>query len=287
MSGIIVPYAANYLKRRAVSAAFSNRNVKRARLAYGMARKYGPHALRAGRRIYRAYKKYRSGRNKVKQRYRVGESRGTGTTKRRAQYEDAAGVNKATRTLFSESLLEGVGQTNSNDINERQRGMIYVSGFKYMCTISNTNDQPLVVNLALISPKYEQSVSTTDFFRANEGANRSKNFDTTLTSQELMWGPINPDKYNIHWRKRFSLTPQRGSTSGFVAESGKSYTTFTKWFKIGRQIRYSGSGSNTLDGRDMFLVNWADNINEASGRSPEANSYNHQERMIMYFREPK
>lgn len=264
----------------------------RARMAMYLA-KYGakhiPTAIRAARRIQRVWRGRKRRQNHkllAAKRYKfsarnVGAPVGVSNAKRSTVVDDTANFNS--RSLDVKSLLQIAAGTS---INTRERHIINVRGIKICCEIKNTTAAPFYVNLAILAPKGNATgVVTTDFFR-DSGPTRARDFDTTLTSNELHCLPINADRYTVLRHKRFRLVPGNAATAT-QSHQGYSYANYDVYIPIKRQIRYDTASSADPESGNIFVCHWGDRFDTAGGAASVANEYRVTMYAVTYFKEPK
>lgn len=233
---------------------------------------------RAARVIGRAYK--RSKRTKAFSAKNVGFNIGEGTGKRYISQNNGP-VLQQTRQLIVENLSD---IPKGDAINERERDIVNVRGFKVCMELNNVTSKPMYVNMAMICPKNSSAPSVINFFR-DSGLKRAKNFDDNLTSLELHCLPINTDLYTVLRHKRMILAP--GDTPTDTATlTGRSYTNVDWYVPLKRQMRYaSTSALNSAD--RVYLVYWCDLYATGINIPGTLNALQAAERHITYFREPK
>lgn len=248
---------------------------------------------RAAQRIYRTYKKTRAQRQKSKVKgenfspKNIGKPIGTSDAKTWETHNVVATTGN-TRELYSYSLIripEGTMETN------RERQIINCSGIK-ICTewqnnkASSTLDT-VYINMAVISPKEAVCGDldlTVQFFGAQGGVanDRTRDFDTTLTSNEFRCLPINTDKWVVLKRKTIRLGPS------FANCPNDSYTANVDWYiKINRQLQFAANPEVQEAINPIYFVWWADEVFEPAGNLGQANSIRYGVRSIVYWRDPK
>jgi len=265
---------------------------KRMRLAYGVGRYAysNRHKIyHAGKTIYRAYRSYKSRTRQVG--FKVGQS-----SSKRHVINDAAGTDVGTVSLQFDDLTL-IPASNDNAINERQRDIVNLRGFKICMEISRqanvgggsvgTQSRPLYVNIAVISPRQRNTADatnlTSEFFRS-DGTGRSVDFNAaTLSDMERHCRPINKDKWIIlkHWRFMLSAFDQLE----FLENKRSGYTLFQKYVPLKRQVRYDSSGN--VDAGQVYFVYWFGQFNTGPTATTEGGVARVQKRLITYFKEPK
>lgn len=214
-----------------------------------------------------------------------GEMRNKGTAKRTVLEDGSASVSRSSRLLYTERLVQiprTDGTTVQEEINARQRDICYVAGAKICFQFCNENvgvADVAEVNMALLTPRCGNTVSGTDFFRSSE-LERSRDFDSTLSSMEFNCLPINSDEYNVIWRKRFKVLPQVAQSNGKWMKSVKMY------IPIKRQFRFDNNATTT-DCPSPFIVYWVDKQCSDGGTISAPSVVRLTKRIVTYFREPK
>jgi len=201
-----------------------------------------------GRSRKRAYSRYGRSRRRYKKRSfrrkatrNIGVNIGFGNCKR-ALTANTVGQQIFNMTLYSRDLtwIERADD-GLNSINERQREMINLRGFKIHMAINNDpgGKGDRIWHCAIISPKgsfgffgpQDNCVAGDNFFRGN-GVNRAINFQSSLTGIERNVLSINTDAYSILFHKRFYFenTDTNGKRSKFLK----------LWVPLKRQVTYDG-----------------------------------------------
>jgi len=204
---------------------------------------------------------------------------------KRAQIIEEHSIFKNTRKLYGQKLIE---VDFGDNINQRQRNIINVSGLKICCELKNLTNDPLYVNFAILSPKAgvdpSQDIDTTDFFRASDSNDRSKDFSTQLTSTEMHCLPINADKYTVLKHQRTTLVA--AATGGdTVSLTGKSYMNLDWWIPMKRQFRFDGT-VGTPDNGQVYFVYWFDRYMTTTLVAETVNGVKFSNKTIMYYHEP-
>lgn len=183
--------------------------------------------------------------------------------------------------------------TTSYLLNQRERDVIYLSGFKLCIGFrNNLNDAasfPLYFNIALVSTKNKTGVSDIDFFRQYSGTGRSKNFDDpALTALDRHCMPINSDNYLVHWHYRTYCTPFQN----VPADQNQKPDAWEmhKWIPIKRQIRFDSADGTSAE-TQFYIVHWAGRPGDSEVASLAVNAIADAYRMEyschIVFREPE
>lgn len=202
---------------------------------------------RRGRTRKRAYSRYgrRRSRYTKKRRFLKKATRGMGVNMGTGNCKRALTHNSVGQAIFNMSLysrdITWIERADDglNSINERQREMIDLRGFKISFGINNnvTGKGDRIFHVAVISPKgmfgflgvQDNCVVNDNFFRGN-GAARNINFQTSLTGLERNVLSINTDGYNILMHKKFYF--ENTDTNGRRSKLLKF------WLPVRRQITY-------------------------------------------------
>lgn len=269
-------YAASmYRRRRAIRRA--GRVARLAGVAY---RNRG--TLKSGYKRARMAIKTRQAKRARFSTRNVGEPVGTSTSKRFTS-KDTTSVAKDSRTLYSEELTI-IPHSSNNVIDNRQRNIVNLRGFKICMEFLNNIGQTQYFHVAIVSPKNSNStVETTDFFRGT-GSSRAVDFGQALSSLDFHCRGINTDKYTVLMHKRYRI--QGNSNSTYVDRSGRNYMNMMMYKKIKRQLRFEQTADNSPISGRIFLVYWSDLFATADGTAPTTGAYAVGERHIAYFKEP-
>lgn len=221
----------------------------------------------------------------LRNRKRIGEAPGRGNAKRKTVIDENI-TNKDTRTLYVYSLTDIDQGTN---IDNRERRLANLRGWKICMEIKNKRDLPLYVNIAVLSPKsgtVTAGVSVEDFFRASSGSDRARDFDVALNGLEFHCLPINTDRYVIlkHKRTRLVASAAGGDT---VALNGYSYMNLDWYIPLKRQIRYDGSTGDKIESGECFLVYWFDGFGANAATTAVVNSAQVTSRAVAFFRDTR
>lgn len=290
-----------YTGKRARAGAFmysrrTGRRYVRRRIGGGLYRKAATASLAryAGRATMRfapraaaLYYGYRGAKSMLRTaRKRIGEPVGTGGSKRIVVSQSDPNTNN-TRTLVTHALLD---IPQGTDIDERERRLANVRGFKICMEVKNLENEPLYFNIAVLNLKSgagssSGQINNIDFFRASEGPSRARDFANDLNGMEFHCLPINTDRYNILRHKRYRLVPPVGGTT--VSHSGFSYMNVDWYIPLKRQIRWDAATATSPESGECWVVYWADKFSALAGSTPVTNAFSVTHRMVTYFREPK
>lgn len=177
-------------------------------------------------------------------------------------------------------------------INQRERDIIFLNGFKVCMTLLHNlpfdeDDNTLYVNIAFVSGKHRSAIGNDDFFRNYTGTQRSKNFNSTdLSPHERHCVPINNDDYNVHWHERFLLT--HSTNGGQLAGVRGGVCEVMKYIPINRQIRFETEFGGSAETQFRLLM-WVGRVGEAPSNpiSPTANAIKMDYKIVTSFREPE
>ena len=265
MATAIMPYVAR--------AALSYPAAKRARIAYGTARRYAPRvagfaARVAANRIGRAYRRYRRRSRKRKalfSRQSIGNPVGHSNAKR-TEVANTGFNAQDSRTLYSESLTD---MPFGQNIDERQRNIINYRGCQVCLEVRNERAELMYFNVAVLHRKDSDGApSTADFFRG-AGSDRGLDFANGRNSCEFRMTPINSDIYTVLRHKRYLIGPAVGATL-YNEHRRPNYLTLRWYMKIKRQLRYNNNAVVTPEKGHVYLCYWCDYMGAGSGQAPLA-----------------
>lgn len=273
-------------------------------MAFPRGRKY-QYAYPSRGRYRRRYRYRRPRRSRYRRRYkkprlykrsRIGMPVGYATTKR-SLVLNAAGQSVDTRVLYSRDIT-WIAKTINNEIDQRQRDLINLRGFKieYALRSENPATRPVYVHMAVLahasntsvpSDQQDNCVDTENFFRGS-GAARAINFTTGLSGIQLNKLNINQDIYSVLRRWTIRLETRRAETGSIRNSSVQSDRTGKKYIPVRRQVRYDEPSTNDVAtaGR-MFLVWWAEYVAgmPANGLATTG-AVNADWHVVTYFNEP-
>lgn len=277
----IVPYSR---KRLVIAAAMPN---KRARLAYAI----GSHIYqnrgkysKAARVIGRAWRRRRSRDPRGLGRIGTGGAK-VARCKRHTSENSNIGLFN-TRTLYQRNLT-AILHTTTNSIQDRQRDIVNIRGFKFCFHVRNNGTVPQYHNVAVVFDKRSNDGSATiasnDFFRGLY-SERALDFDQNLlTALNFHCLPLNKDRFTILWHKRFVLGPGSTPAAAYTARNRDNYKTFMKYLPLKKQIQFEDDNPQS----SIWLIQWADRIDASIASIPQTNDWSLSRTIITYFREPK
>lgn len=243
-------------------------------------------------RYRRRYKKPR-----LYKRSRIGMPVNYGTTKRTLTF-NAAAQAVDTRFLYSRDITF-IAKTTTNDINQRQRDIINLRGFKidYALRAQSAATRPVYVHMAVLahasntsvpSNLQDNCVDTENFFRGS-GAARAINFNgTSLSGLQFNKLNINQDIYAVLRRWTVRLELRATQTTNIRNSSSQTDKSGKKYIPVRRQVRYDDptTGDVATSGR-MFLVWWAEYVTGiGAGSAGTTAAVNVDWHVVTYFREP-
>lgn len=258
-------------------------------------------ASRAAGVIARAWRRRRATMRRVRRRVnqhprlRIGHPVGAQTVRRRVCLSDSGWdgggpVLKNTKSLYDYVVTE-IPQGYGPD--ERLRDLVNFRGIQIRMVVKNElDDDNLLFNYALISPKNEYVVTSTDFFRSLSNQ-RGTDFDNqNLYAMDYFMRPINADKFNILMHKRMKVG-HKGTKITSTALSSTSNRMH--YIRIKRQLRYGkifeDEQGNVTEAclTPIYFVYWA--TMEATGTTaqgdPIRNCFFVQLNLNCYFKNPR
>lgn len=264
---------------RALQAVYSHRRVIRSTLR-GTRRRltYNPGRARA---LGRA-------RRRTNVRRRIGDRPGTVNSKRVVTGREDV-TSKSTKTFYTQDITD---VSRGGDINDRERQLCYVSGWKIMLELRNKAEVERYCNIAFIALKDGVGETPTgdEWFR-NYGADRNEDFPvapaTTLNGFEMHCTPINTDKYYVLKHMRFKLGALNDNTSGnqFNTNYGTTWRRCL-WIPLKRQIRYKNISTSIPENARIFMCYWFSSVGTNENTAVVADALDMSYKIIMHFREP-
>lgn len=226
-------------------------------------------------------------RAKIRARRKIGEPIGLSTAKYNLCV-NYFGSLRDSNTLHNDNinlLLRG------DEINQRERNIINLRGWKIDMTIFNQTASPQIVNVAILqNTNNDGGPQNSNFFKA-EGDTTERAVDADSTISVLKWahGIINRELYNVLMHKRFMIGPNAlfsDFDSGAVMHSWKN---FKRYVPLKRQISYDTAGNEPMS-NDVHICWWTTLIkNQVTPgvSTPTVNAvlFNMQVRQV--FRDPK
>jgi len=206
-------------------------------------------------------------------RRRIGHKKNKSNSKRQLIKQDP--VAQPSDTL-NQNILTNLGSAATLSRNTRETDSVNIAGWKICLNFRNNSDQPLYVNVAVVSPKDQltASIPTSDFFRS-DASQRGINFDDAgLNALQKHCMAINTDLYNILWHKRFKLAGQYDSSPGpdpsHFSSGYPSYMTMEKFVPLKRQLTFDNTASQAADDT-VWLVMWHNHQHDGTGITPASN----------------
>lgn len=219
---------------------------------------------------------------------KIGYTPGTGTSSRRNVINKWATATSSVnaKTLYSEDLT-AIPRKTAAEVNARERDLVNLLGFTMRFCLSNTQqNRAAVVRMAVISSTDSNAVGVAEFFRGYADK-RCDDFTATLDSSELLYNPINRDKYVVLWQKKIELGPVLDATTSSSATFSRtkdSYSMFQTYVPLNRQLRYVGSSGGDCTDK-VFLVYWYDTP-QAEGTSTPGNYVRIQRWACAHWKDP-
>lgn len=233
-------------------------------------------AARAGLKKSRRWKKYTT--NML---HRVGKPE-RAIANRNSVVGSGTGVNISTRVQYYNELTN-IQKSNNQDIDKRNRDVIWLSGFKICMEVLNRLNTPLYFNYAVVYDKRANDgtviMDDTDFFRGRGGTQRSTDFTNLLCGLDFRCLPLNTDRFSVFCHKRYMLNGDVNETV-YDTNKGANYKTIEFYLPIKKKIVYE-------DGRcqsKLWEVYWCDQFSSATGATPVADAMFRNERITAYFR---
>lgn len=270
---------------RALQYVYSHRRVLRSTLRNTRRRlAFSPGRARA---LGRARRVRRHVRN------RIGDRPGTVNSKRVVTSRtDRESID--TKTLYVKDITD---VAHGTDINDRERQLCYVSGWKIMLELWNKSEAVRYVNIAFIALKdgVGETPNGDEFFRSYEN-DRNRPFPTApyvandMNGFEMHCTPINTDKYYVLKHLRIKMAPkdhEAGSTSQFAYNYQSNVWNKCLWIPLRRQIRYKNLSNSIPENARIFMTYWTTgaSTNGQTAIQPDQLDFSHK--IIMHFREPK
>lgn len=277
-------------------AAYAYRRSKRARIvaraARGAITRRGLYAAGgvgvaalAGYGAYRGIRRIKRARARNQVRKQIGVSKAASC--KNIIIQDISNPGSVDLTISAMNLCEiplGGGR------NERQTDTIWIKGFKLNVNMSNLAAQPVTVMMALLSPKVDYSAGvmtqfTGEFFRQN-GAERAQDFLSTSSYMNLINAPINPDRWNILWKKKVELGGQRDSSFNKPISNKNTNHALQAYIKLNRKMVYESTASTSTECAPVYFVRWQVRQFQDIGGTPQA-TIGVQQKLVTYFSDPK
>jgi len=180
------------------------------------------------------------------------------------------GLSPSTFSEHSATLLKGqiinIGN-GATQLDTRVGKSIYLKGFRLRLHYANKLFRPMVVHMALVTPKYGiNDIADTfqpGFFnglglgvnsQAKEGLDFNASEQNGVTLATL---PINSERWNILQHSRFKLGVI-STTGGYSSGELKNYRSMYRYVKINRQIDFDDATSNfPRPDQRVYMLTWA------------------------------
>lgn len=226
---------------------------------------------------------------------KLGQSPGHATSKKNGVLNTTV-LTEDVNELYSidvTAILRDKGSTLAGnfrtDINTRDRGIAYISGFKvrmHWMTQGNfgaSPQGPCVVRWALVSPKNNtNSTIQSGFFRQFEES-RDVDFSSSLSSMQKMNYPISTDKYRVLYQGKVYVGAS-STTSLTKDPTHQNFNGIDRWFPIQRQFVYNDDSDQDCEDK-IYMVWWCTPYMETT-TAPIANGLSTQGMIVTHFRDP-
>lgn len=241
---------------------------------------------RAGRMAVRARKRASNRAHKRTVRQKIGEPVGQNNAKRVALRREVCSPID-TNNLYEINLSElGV---RGDGINQRERGLVNIRGWKIKGEFKNNFESPLYLNIAIIAKKNENGQPNVSNFFRDDNTSRATNFNSTVSSLHKHHALINTDLWNVMMHRRYRLAGERDSSPGNSVQysSGRaSYMNFSRWVPFKRQLRFDANTDTRSSTADILLVYWCSTFC-GSGSVVSTGAMDHNFDIVCYFRDTK
>jgi len=259
---------------RAAMVAYSNRRgiAKAAKIMY------------ASRKQFVQYARKRKA-SSIANKEGMGVQAGTGTLQKEMMLNGNTALFDG-RTLYANELTLVAKAGATNDINTRQRQIIYVTGFSIKgFMISNFNNHNLL-NIAVVSPRNNNATTLqADGFFRDYNSSRDINFSTGLSGLRMHVLPISTDKFRVLAHKRLRVGPSLDTNTGLFNDNGVSnMCEFDIWVPLKRNLQYNDDTDDNCESK-VFWVMWYSSANAANGAGTEANTMEGALHAVTYYSE--
>lgn len=202
-----------------------------------------------------------------------------------------------TRTLYFHRM-DAVPFGANNEIDTRQRNIMWWSGTKLHFEVTNFEAAPLYLNVAILHSRQQQGLApplttqtyTTfgDFYRGN-ASSRSTDFSDSLSALDNRTLNINTDDWVVLKHKRIVVGQATNTVGVYLTGVTKNTMTFKWWVPIKRNLRYEDGDANGYadSNGEGYLVFWADSFNDTAGQTQKTGAYQFNFKGITFFKEPK
>lgn len=233
------------------------------------------------RRRYGKRRRARGPYAPIKVKRRVGETPGTDMCRATTQIQESS-APKDTRTVYD---LDITNISPGSAIDNRDRGLINLRGWKMRVNWVNISDDELVLNYAIISPKTANAVSSAGFLRTYNQS-RDADINTILPGIVMAYNPISTDKWNVILHRRHWLLP--GASGGDVnSQRGSNYFFLNKYISLKRQVRFNDDTTDNAESGRCFFIWWTTDVGAATLEAPKTNKVILSSDIVTFWKNPK
>lgn len=243
---------------------------------------------RKRRRMSRMSKRRRYSKLRTARMRRIGERIGSQSCRTTVVGLDSGTVKKDGRSLYQQTLIS---VSKGSAMDQRERNIINVRGIKSEILVKNEFTAPLMLNIAIVSPKADAAitelgvVATKDFFRGYMGK-RYQTFSEALSCIEMHYSGINTDIWHVLRHKRYMLGVGAKNSTAYDDPNRPSYRKIKWYLKVRRQVRFEDDSTVPVDGQ-MYMVFWCDTFGGTPGLTPQQDVLFWADRQTLYFKNPR
>lgn len=220
-------------------------------------------------------KQFKFGRSNVGQ--RVGE----GTTKN----EQTASESLITKQSNSLQVYDMCKIALGQGINERERFIVNLRGFKIKYLCRNIDTRPICLNWAIVAGRSKNVILDTDLFRSAGGSVRASGISDGNGFQNTL-ADINTDEYVCMKHKRVFLSEGNDPTTKWNTNAKKSSWSMREfYFPLKRQLRYADNTTTSCTEK-VFFIFWLTILDDITNATP-TNVAQWSLQIKAYFKEPK
>lgn len=248
--------------------------------------------------IRRKYRRSRMARSGLRTRSTIGHRVGSSNCK--AVYLQIGATVSLKTKNFARFLLTDIDEGEA--INQRERKLVNLRGFKIRLTGTNLLNVPMWVNIAVVKDEFadaqdnNSTFANEDFFRGY-GAEREATASNALNGQQWAFLPMNPGRFTILKRKRIWLGPRSNSsptlnpvvtTFTYDPYVQKNWFTKTMYVPVKRQLRYKSQNGAFCDD-PLYMLVWCSYLGETNIAAQPAtgNALEFEPDIVTYFKDPK